>query len=337
MDEARRNSRDHRQMTDTVNQRAGADPSAAPTARVKLLAFLAGAAATVIWASWIVSTRYAVTTELDAVATGFLRFAVPAIIFFPVWIKIGLIPRGVPIFQFALLVAGGGFGVHLFSAIGMQFAPVAHFGALAPGTIPLFVAVFMFLLERERVSRLKFVGLVLILSGMLILSGWSIVTNFSQYWFGHLCFLGTATIWAGYLIVFRRLGLNPFQAAGLIGAWSAIVFAPLAAFRGFRVLLEAPVSDVLLQTLVQGLLTSVVAFVLFGYTLTVLGAARAALFTCIVPPLATVFAVVFLGEWPGWYAALAVAVVTVGVLFASGAVTFDRRPPRTGRRPGAPL
>jgi len=317
----------------SVSDAAEADPSR----RQVVLAVLAGAFATLIWASWIVATRHAVTTELDAVATGFVRYIVPAIVFLPWWLRYGLLPRGVPIWKLAIVVVGTGFGVHMFSALGMQYAPVAHFGALAPGSIPLYVALYMFVFAGERLAWPRLVGLALIFAAMMILAGESLIGDFSQSWRGDLFFIGTAVVWAGYTVLFRQLGLPTFVVAGLVGVWSSVFFAPLAAWRGFSVLAAAPLQDVLTQLLVQGFLTNVVAFVAFGYSLTVLGAARASLFTCVVPSLATVLAIVVLGEWPGWNAALAVVVVTAGVLLVSGAVRLGPRPPRTGKRPAAPL
>ena len=55
----------------------------------------AGLGAVAIWAGWIVATRHAVGHGLEPAAVGLLRFAIPALVFAPVWLRTGLKPRTV--------------------------------------------------------------------------------------------------------------------------------------------------------------------------------------------------------------------------------------------------
>jgi len=292
-----------------------------------VIGVVGGVLAASIWGGWIVATRHAVTTELDPVSIGFIRFLVPAIIFMPFWLQVGMIPRTMRFWEFVLMIIGGGFGVHLLAAGGLQFAPVAEFGALAPGTIPLFVAGFAYFFWHEKFDRSRLVGLSCIVVGVLGIGGWSALTSTSGEWRGHLLFLLTACFWSLYTIMFKRANMSPFAAAGLIGLWSSIVLLPFAISFGIANIGNAPLEDVLLQTTVQGFLSSVVAIVGYGLAVQALGAARGAVFTCLVPAIATLLAIPILGEWPGWHGLAAIGMITIGVTLASGVVALPGRRP----------
>ncbi len=65
------------------------------TRRDTLIGSAAAIFAVTIWAAWIVGTRHAVTGTLPPEAVGLLRMAVPALLFMPVWLRVGVAPRGV--------------------------------------------------------------------------------------------------------------------------------------------------------------------------------------------------------------------------------------------------
>ncbi len=282
-----------------------------------VIGIVGGLLAATIWGSWIVATRHAVTTELGPFSTGLLRFLVPAIVFMPFWLPHGLVPRGLRWWELALMVVGGGAVVHLLAASGLQFAPAAHFAALTPSSVPLFVALIAFAFGGERFTQGRLLGFVLIVIGVLGIGGVSVLTSSNGEWRGHIMFLGTGLTWALYTIVFNRSKLSPFAAAGLIGAWSTLVLSPFAIVYGIAEIGRAPLTDVVVQTLIQGFLSSVVAIVGYGLAVQALGAGRGAAFTCLVPAIATLLAIPVLGEWPGWTGLAAIALISIGVALAS--------------------
>ncbi len=118
-----------------------------------------------IWASWVVSTRLGVTTNLSPYDIGFLRFVVPAIVLLPVLWKHGFgVERGRGLLVLGMII-GAGAPMFLLAATGMRFTPAAHVGALLPGTMPLFVALLSFTVLCERFGGLRLVGFALIVLG----------------------------------------------------------------------------------------------------------------------------------------------------------------------------
>mgnify|MGYP006902603150 CR=1 FL=1 len=60
----------------------------------------AGAVVTVlIWAAWILATRHSAATQLGTIDIGLIRYGIPILVLAPVWLKTGLLPKGVPLAQ----------------------------------------------------------------------------------------------------------------------------------------------------------------------------------------------------------------------------------------------
>jgi drug/metabolite transporter (DMT)-like permease len=89
------------------------------------------------------------------------------------------------------------------------------------------------------------------------------------------------------------------------------------------------------QATVQGVLSGVLAIVLYGTAIARLGATRGAALTALVPPLAALLAVPVLGEWPTAPTAFAIAATTLGVALAAGALDGWRQRRNRGTLPAA--
>jgi drug/metabolite transporter (DMT)-like permease len=74
----------------------------------------------------------------------------------------------------------------------------------------------------------------------------------------------------------------------------------------------------LAQLAVQGILSGLIAIFSYGFAVAALGAARAAAFSALAPVLATIGGAVLLGEEPASGDLASIALVTLGVVLASG-------------------
>jgi drug/metabolite transporter (DMT)-like permease len=270
--------------------------------------------AVAIWAGWVVATRHAVGHGLEPAAVGLLRFAIPALVFAPVWWRTGLRPNGVSWPTVAALLGGAPF--FLLAGYAMQFAPAPDVPALLSGAMPLLVALVA-LRRGERFSVARKLGLVLIALGILAIVGFGVLVG-GGTWRGHLLLLAAAAMWAVYTLAFKRSDLTAIEAAALVAAWSTLLLLPLGAPALVRVVAAGHALDVVVQAGVQGVLSGVLAIVLYGVAITRLGATRGAALTALVPPLAALLSVPLLGEWPAPVTALAIVATTLGVAFAAG-------------------
>lgn len=276
-----------------------------------------------IWASWVVSTRLGVTTNLSPYDLGFLRFVVPAIVLLPVLWKNGFgVDRGRGLLVLGMIL-GAGAPMFLLAATGMRFAPAAHVGALLPGTMPLFVALLSFIFLGERFAGLRLLGFGLIVLGILAIGGLAALLDNGGAWRGHLMFLSAAILWAVYTLCFRRSGLGPWHAAAIISTGSLIGFAPLYFLTQQSHLLDVPWHELAFQAAIQGGGSGLLALAAYAIAVRRLGSTRGSAFTSLVPALATLIAVPVLGELPNLASILGILCVSCGVALASG--IFDRR------------
>jgi drug/metabolite transporter (DMT)-like permease len=174
----------------------------------------------------------------------------------------------------------------------------------------------------EKISPLRKAGFVLIASGVVAIVGLQVTTSMPTDMLGHVLVLISALFWAVYTVALRRSGLSAFEATALISIWSAIALLPF----GTMPLVEAlqqRTGDITLQALVQGVLSGIVATILFANAILQLGASRAAAFAALLPALVAVLAIPVLGEIPDVVAMIGIVTTSLGVALASG--TFDRR------------
>jgi drug/metabolite transporter (DMT)-like permease len=182
----------------------------------------------------------------------------------------------------------------------------------------------------ERFPLARKLGLGLIALGIAAITGFSLVSG-GGAWHGHLMLLGAAGLWALYTLAFKRSGLTAIEAAALVAVWSTLLLLPFGAPALVKAVQAGHALDVVVQATVQGVLSGVVAIVLYGVTITRLGATRGAALTALVPVIAALLSVPLLGEWPSGAALLAIAATTLGVTLAAGALDGWRRPARRGK------
>jgi drug/metabolite transporter (DMT)-like permease len=278
--------------------------------------------AILIWAGWIVATRHAAQT-LDVSVVALLRYGIPALVLIPLWLRTGLAPKQVPPRVLVALIAGAGTPFFLTAALGMRFAPAAEVGPLLPGTMPLFVALLAGVFYREQMSVLRKAGFVLIAMGVAGIVGLQMVTATPTDVLAHMLILVSALFWAIYTIALRRSGLTAFEATALISVWSAISLAPFGLLPLIETIQAGRTGEIVIQALVQGILSGVVATILFGIAILRLGPSRAAAFAALLPALVAILAIPVLGETPDQLALIGIVATSFGVALASGA--FDRK------------
>lgn len=293
---------------------------------VRLWAGLAaGVASALIAGIWQVDTRHSTTTTIAPADLAVLRYGIPAVVLMPVWLRVGLLPRGVPLRWLIGMVLGAGLPFGLVAMTGTRFAPSAHMGVFMAGACPLFAAGLAWMLWRERPGRPRALGLAFLAAGIGILGASSFRGFDAGAWRGDLLFLLAAALWAGFTLSFRRAGLGAWQGAAVVNAWSAILLVPWLLWRGETVLLDAPLRDVLWQVLMQGAVAGLLGLWIFSAAVARLGASQAAAFGGLAPVFSA------LGGW--WWLAepiagvdwLAIASAVIGVTLASGACTRGAR------------
>jgi drug/metabolite transporter (DMT)-like permease len=296
-----------------------------PTTSEYIRGSLYGLAAVSIWAGFIVVARLGLRTSLTPWDIAALRFGVAGSLLLPYVMSKGFALERLGWIGVAAIVIGCGAPMVLLANAGLVFAPAAHAGALFPGVTPLMVAILAAAILKEAFTSRKRIGCALIMmggAGIVWGTGGSIGTAQN---FGHLLFVAAGLAWACYTVAMRAARLDGLHAAAIAAVVSLVLYLPAYAYIAGTSVFKAPPSDIALQAVVQGLLTAIVALLLYGRMVSILGASNGAAFVALTPAMTALMAIPILAEWPSAIDCMAIALISIGVYVISGGPLRARR------------
>ena len=254
-----------------------------------------------------------------------VRFGVAGSLLLPYFVSKGLALERLGWIGLAAIVIGCGAPMVLLANLGLLFAPAAHAGALFPGVMPLMVAILAAAILKEAFSVRKRIGLALIVTGGIAIVWGTGGTLGTAQNVGHALFLAAGLAWAGYTIALRAARLAGLHAAAIAAVISLALYLPAYAYGSGTSIFQAPLSDIALQAIVQGLLTGIVGLLLYGRMVRILGASVGSAFVALTPVMTALMAIPVLGEWPSAIDCVAIALISVGVYVVSGGPLPARR------------
>ena len=301
-----------------VIARASADPSRGATLTpfdIGLARILGASAVLLPWGWWLVRNDRAQALACQAVTAARAVATVPrqSSLF-------GLSPLSLRVS--ATVGVFGGLLYALLAYSGFVFAPAAHASVLLPGGLPLWTALLALLVLGDRITVARALGLAFIIAGCLLVGGASLLHAFDggDVWKGDVLLMLASMCWSIYSVLARRHALDAVRATIAITAFAFFIYVPvygllLALHAVPSHFLTAPLRDVLIQMLFQGVGSVVIAGITFTKMIQYFGPVRSTMITALVPSLSALTAVVFLGEPLSWSLWAGLALVTLGILF----------------------
>ena len=294
-------------------------------ARGHSLGLAAALATVVIWAVFLLGTRSAVSGKFTVEEVLVLRLGTASLITLPFMLKLGVVLRGQNLIGTFMLTVGASAIFPYVISTGLFYAPASDAGALAPGMLPFWTALFAVLLAGEKLGRLRLTGLTLILGGAVLIGLWQIISGSdSNAWKGHLLFLLGSCLWAVYSVYFRQSGLSPVHGLVIGLFWGTLGLMPFLLLTGKVNFSAVSAPDIVYMAVLQGVIIAVLALVLYSFAVRKLGAAQTAAFGALTPVLALIGGAVFLNETITFVKIIGVLLVAIGVMMASG--SLERRP-----------
>lgn len=200
-----------------------------------------------------------------------------------------------------------------------QTAIDSGMAAILNATSPLFT-VFLahFLTVDERMTANRVAGVVLGFLGVVVLVGPSALAGMVGQGLGRVAILGATLSYAFAAIYGRRLKGTPpaVSAAGMLIA-AALMLAPVA-FVVEQPWRADPGALAWGAVVAMAVFSTALAFILYYRILATAGATNALLCTFVMPPVALVLGVAFLGETPEWTAFLGMALILAGLAAVDG-------------------
>lgn len=281
-----------------------------------VLGYLCAGAVALIWATWLVVTRSGAQSTLTVFDQAALRygvsaiFALPLVLYFKPW-------HSMPIHRIVILTFLLSPVYILFVFGGFVYAPAAHGGIFMNGVLPAFTLLIGWVWLSERVSLVQMVGVVAIIIGASLAMADASKLSLTDSWIGDLMFVIAAMFFSAYLVVSRLWQIKTLQILMCSSVINAIIFVPIWYFLLPSGIAGASESQLLIQTLYQGLIPNLLGLLLVATAVRHVGPAVTAAFMAAVPGLGTILSLIFLGEEPGLFGWLSLIILTPGIVMVA--------------------
>ena len=288
----------------------------------RLTAFLLLALANLFWSgNWIAGR--ALRDSFDPVSLNFWRWVVAALALAPFALpglrgKWPLIRRHAGIL---LLLAFT--GVALFQSLvylGLR-STLAVNAVLLNSSLPMFMLLCSWTIERERASPRQIAGMLISLAGILVILSRGDPGALLQLELhaGDAWILLAMPVWGIYSVLLKRRPpeLGGLQFLFVISLAGVLMLSPVAASQALQATPRWPTPAEALAVLYMGLAASVLAFIFWNRGVAVVGANAAGFTVHLLPAFGTILAILFLGEAFAGFHAAGIATILAGVLLAT--------------------
>ncbi|MBO6784319.1 MAG: DMT family transporter, partial [Alphaproteobacteria bacterium] len=234
----------------------------------------AGVGVLVLFAGFLVVSRFGATSTLTVWDMAALRFGVAGLCTIPVLFMVRW-PR-IAWWKALVLAITSGAPFTLFVFGGMSYAPVAHGGVVINGAMPVLAALLAWAVFGVRLGGWRIVGVALIVVGVAA-TGWDAL-SFGEpgQWRGHLLFLGAAACNATFLTSVRGWGLTALESLSVVNALNLAIYIPVWFLLLPSNLAATPLAEIALQAGYQGLVAAFIASILIAHAARTLGGMRQA-------------------------------------------------------------
>jgi drug/metabolite transporter (DMT)-like permease len=277
------------------------------------MGILCGTGAALFWAGGFVAARHGIAIGYSSADLALHRFAWAGIFLLPVQIRAGLGDLGgIGWGRALLLTLFGGPLLAIISYAGFLLVPLGHGGVIQPSSAALFGLLYAGTVLKERLPPWRIVGAAVIVGGLCIIGFEALSTIGRHGLAGDLAF-ATAGFWfATFAMLLRLWHIVPTRATVAVSVVSLADIPIHAVLFGFDRMASFGLWENLLQAVAQGLFAGAGAIYLFARAVVLLGAARAAVFTSLVPGFTLLIGYLLLGEAPSVPQLVGLAVVLVG-------------------------
>ncbi|WCL54204.1 DMT family transporter [Gimibacter soli] len=247
-----------------------------------------GLTAIALWGAWPLVTAAGVGSNLSPLAVTFLRYMVAGAILAPFAFRGDMSLKGWAMGLFFAVMAGA---PNTWVAIeGLTRAPASHGGLVIPAFIMIGGMAGGHIVLADRMTPARYAGAALMLLGLGVLA--VPVMGDGATLEGEFLYALAGIGWAIYSVCMKRWGVDALTATARLAFLSALMLAPLWPMVGDEIM-AADRDLVLFQAGWQGFLSTVIAFLFFSLSVTLIGASRASVLNAATPAVTLILAALF--------------------------------------------
>lgn len=276
---------------------------------------LAAGIVVLCWSGFNIVSRFGSTGALTPFDIAALRFGVSGLLALPFFLRL------VPVAEYGryfVLAMVAGVGYSLLAYSGFAYAPTAHAGIFINGGIPFWTVILVAVTTGFHLTRRVLLALGVTSAGLLLITGHSLGDlGASEVWKGDALFLTAALVWSVFGLLGRHWKVPPRSAIVGIAVFSLIAYMPAYMLWLPKNLAAAPIGEILLQAVYQGVIAALIAGAMYTYACQTIGVYRASMTLAIVPGASAVGAWLLLGEALTVMAVAGLALVSVGAVLSA--------------------
>ncbi|WP_417449944.1 DMT family transporter [Kordiimonas sp.] len=273
-----------------------------------------GLGAALIWGAWPIVTSMGVNESMTPAQVVMLRFIVAGTLLAPFAFRGPSSFKGWGKALVFAICAGAPYTFLVANAF--QHAPASHGGVVIPGTVMFISLVAAHFWLGDRLTRTRAFGAFMILLGLLALAGGAAGGIATLR--GDLLFMAGGVSWASYTFLLRHWPMDGLVVASRVAVISLVMVCILAGFGFGAGLTDVPVKTVITQGLWQGVLSAIVALLLFNRAVCILGSGRASIINALTPVIAVLLSFIILGEVPTLVEFAGLMTIMAGIAVALG-------------------
>lgn len=288
----------------------------------RLTAFALLAGANLMWGgNWV--TGRALRDAFDPITLNFWRWVVALVALAPFAIphlrgKGAVLRANIGILSLLALL-----GVALFQCMVYQglSTTTAINAVLLNSSLPVFILICSWILEREKATRIQVAGMVISLCGILVIlsRGEPASLLHLEVHAGDAWILAAMPIWGLYSVLLKR---RPAELGGVlflfvISVLGTAMLLPFFIVQTMAAPPPAPGVAEIAGVLYVGLVASVIAFIFWNKGVLTVGANAAGFTLHLLPAFGTILAILFLGERFALFHAVGIATILAGVVLAT--------------------
>ena len=184
----------------------------------------------------------------------------------------------------------------------------------------VFSSIGSLILFKEKISRIRAIGIVTILSGVISIGIVGFDSFSTQVIVGDLMFIGCGALWASFTLLCKYWQLSPWSATSMVSVISGVICLPFA----IKTVENIPVNLLILHGAYQGILVAIIALYSYSKSVAMLGAVKGAIFASLVPPVSLILSFVILNEKMTINEMIGSGLIFLGMSLALGTIKLTR-------------
>jgi drug/metabolite transporter (DMT)-like permease len=285
------------------------------------LGYSCAAITLLIWSSFPVVSKLGGSGGLTIYDITALRVGLAALALAPWWVPRLLKPglRRLKWYQTLTFSALAGVAYPLLAFGGVQFAPASHGAVLVVGMLPLFTTLLAYLALGELPGRVRVWSLCLILAGVVLILG----SNLLRFGLsmvvlkGDLILLAASLVWASFTVLLKVWKVRAFDVTLAAVAVAFLIYLPIYMLWLPKGLVNAPLQQIGIQAVFQGLIVPCVAMFTYAKSTELLGSTKVVVMLSATPVVGTLLSVAFLAEQLHPGVAVGAMVVFIGAMIGA--------------------